>query len=95
MKKLFTLFIGLLSAFFSFAQPSNSLDLHFSDPAQADRFNFIFDSGGEVVKSVTNGEMKIVLNKKEWHFFQVWVNPFDFINNPYIHSKPLIWNKPI
>lgn len=87
MKKLFTLFIAFLSSFCLNAQLTNSLDLDFSDPAQADRFNFIFDSGGEVVKTVTNGEMKLVLNKKEWHFFQVWVNPFDFINNPYVHFK--------
>jgi O-glycosyl hydrolase len=87
MKKLFTLFIVFFSAFYVNGQVSNSLNLDFSDPAQADRFNFIFDSGGEVVKTVTNGELKIVLNKKEWHFFQVWVDPFDFINNPYIHLR--------
>lgn len=87
MKKLYALFVAFLAALSLNAQVANSLDLDFTDPAQADRFNFIFDSGGEMVKTVTNGEMKIVLNKKEWHFFQVWVDPFDFINNPYIHFK--------
>jgi O-glycosyl hydrolase len=87
MKKIFTLFITCFSVVYVNAQVTNSLDLDFTDPTQADRFNFIFDSGGEVTKSVTNGELKIVLNKKEWHFFQVWVSPFDFINNPYIHFK--------
>src|ERR671922_2821860 len=86
MKKLYALFIACLTIVGSNAQ-ENSLNLDFTNPADADRFNFIFDTGGEVVKTVTNGEMKIVLNKKEWHFFQVWVNPFDFINNPYIHFK--------
>ncbi len=86
MKKLYALFIACLFALCINAQ-ENSLNLDFSDPAHADRFNFIFDSGGEVAKTVTNGEMKLVLNKKEWHFFQVWVNPFDFINNPYVHFR--------
>ena len=56
MKKLYALFIACLSVLSINAQ-ENSLNLDFSDPAHADRFNFIFDSGGEVVKTVTNGEI--------------------------------------
>ena len=66
---------------------NNSLNLDFSDPAHANRFNFIVDSGGEVAKTVSDGEMHIDLNKKEWHFFQVWVKPFDFIRNPYLSFR--------
>lgn len=86
MKKFYALSAAFLIAFGMQAQ-NTSLNLDFTNPADADRFNFIFDSGGEVTRTVTNGEMKLVLNKKEWHFFQVWVDPFDFINNPYIHFK--------
>ena len=64
-----------------------SLDLNFTDPADANRFAFIFDTGGESVKTVENGVMKLVLNKKEWHFYQMIIDPFDFIGNPYVSFK--------
>ncbi|HEX8529453.1 MAG TPA: PA14 domain-containing protein, partial [Cytophagales bacterium] len=64
-----------------------SLDLSFTDPADADRFAFIIDTGGESVKTVQNGVMKLVINKKEWHFYQVYIDPFDFIGNPYVSFK--------
>ncbi|HEX8529937.1 MAG TPA: hypothetical protein VF646_07930, partial [Cytophagales bacterium] len=88
MKKL--VLLGIFLSWFSGlkAQTVNtSLDLDFSDPAHANRFNFIFDTGGELTKTVANGEMKLVLNKKEWHFFQVWVSPFAFIQNPYLNFR--------
>lgn len=66
---------------------TTSLNLDFSDPAHANRFNFIVDTGGEVTKTVSDGEMHIDLNKKEWHFFQVWVKPFDFVGNPYLSFR--------
>ncbi|MBD0256989.1 MAG: hypothetical protein ICV83_14820, partial [Cytophagales bacterium] len=86
MKKL--VLLGIFLAWFSGLNAQNtSLDLDFSDPAHANRFNFIFDTGGELTKTVANGEMKLVLNKKEWHFFQVWVSPFAFIQNPYLNFR--------
>jgi PKD repeat protein len=66
---------------------AKSLDLSFTNPADAERFGFIFDTGGESVKTVENGVMKLVLNKKEWHFYQVYIDPFDFINNPYVSLR--------
>jgi hypothetical protein len=66
---------------------AKSLDLNFTDPADADRFGFVFDTGGESVKTVENGVMKLVLNKKEWHFYQLMIDPFDFIGNPYVSFR--------
>ena len=86
MKKLFTLFV-VLSLVWN-AQAQDGLNLDFSDPSQADRFNFIVDSGGELIeKTVSNGELKITLNKQEWHFFQIWVDPLDFIGSPSVSFK--------
>ena len=88
MKKL--VLLGIFLSWFSGlkAQTANtSLDLDFSDPGHANRFNFIFDTGGELTKTVADGEMRLVLNKKEWHFFQVWVSPFAFIQNPYLNFR--------
>lgn len=86
MKKFFTVLIVMCAA--CYAQAQNGLNLDFSDPSQADRFNFIVDSGGEVIeKSVTNGELKVVLNKQEWHFFQIWVDTMDFISSPSVSFR--------
>src|SRR5688572_20443842 len=86
MRNFFTLCIFLWTVTGLRAQ--EGLDLDFSDPAHASRFSFIVDSGGELIeKSVSNGEMKITLNKKEWHFFQIWVDPLDFVNNPSVSFR--------
>jgi O-glycosyl hydrolase len=86
MKKFFTVMIVMCAA--CYAKGQDGLNLDFSDPSQADRFNFIVDSGGEVIeKSVANGELKVVLNKQEWHFFQIWADPLDFITSPSVSFR--------
>jgi len=69
------------------AQPTSSLSLDFSTPADLDRLNFITDDGGEFVKSLDNGAAKLVVNKREWHFIQVWVDPLEFIPAPFLSFR--------
>jgi hypothetical protein len=38
---------------------------------------FNTDTGGESVKTVENGIMKLVINKLSWHFYQLMIDPFD------------------
>jgi glucuronoarabinoxylan endo-1,4-beta-xylanase len=67
-------------------QASSSWETDFSNPGNygnwvsldegADPHQFLFD--------YSNEEMHVTVNKTSWHLIQLWINPFDFAQSPYI-----------
>ena len=75
-----------ISPVLSNAQSSTSFETDFSNPS--DYGNWVsLDEGAdpkEFIFDVSNQELHMSINKTSWHFVQLWVNPFNFQQSPYI-----------